>query len=58
MKTQFVQIFGGYKPRASPSFILNLGLDRHKSFQTVFEWPKSVKEFSSYVSAKMKSVGR
>ena len=29
-----------------------------KSFPTVFEWPKSVKLFSSYVLAKKKSVGR
>ena len=36
----------------SSNFVQSLDLVRPKSFPTAFEWPKSVKSYSSYMSAE------
>ena len=41
-----------------PIFAQSLDLVHSESLSTGFEWPKSVKAFSSHVSAKKKSVGQ
>ena len=51
---------GGLNPSSSsPNFVLqSFDLFRPKNFPTVLEWPRSVKAFSSYASAKKKWVCR